>query len=190
MPATMEARGLRAKVCLVGEAAVGKTKLIRRFVLDLYDETYLQTLGTRVYEKEVKVVLQGAAGPVPVGLAIWDIMGQKGFRELLKDAYLYRAHGILAVCDATRRETLADLDGWIAGVRAITGPVPILVAANKSDLKGRLEIGDADLARAAGAYDAPFLWTSAKTGENVEHAFHILAERILTAQSNRAEPTE
>ncbi|HLE45660.1 MAG TPA: hypothetical protein VI915_01555, partial [Thermoplasmata archaeon] len=41
----MERRHLKAKICLVGEAAVGKTSLIRRYVENRYDDSYLMTIG-------------------------------------------------------------------------------------------------------------------------------------------------
>ena len=48
---------LKAKICLVGEAAVGKTSLIRRYVLDRFDDSYLMTLGAKVSKKRVGVTL-------------------------------------------------------------------------------------------------------------------------------------
>ena len=166
----------KMKVCLVGEAAVGKTALIRRFVLDQFDDAYAQTLGTKVYKHALTI----APGRVPtaVDMMIWDIMGQKGFRELLKDAYFHGARGILAVADATRRETLADLAGWIEGVRQVAGAVPVALLANKWDLRDRVRVSEAEVASVATAYGAPYHLASAKTGENVEAAFRGLAERI------------
>jgi len=172
----VDGRHLKLKICLVGEVTVGKTSLIRRFVLDDFDDKYIQTLGTKVSKKEV--VVPGADGGVPVDMTIWDIMGQKGFRELLRDAYFYGAKGIMAVCDVTRRSTLDDLDDWIEGVYSVTGQIPIQFLANKIDLKPRAVIDEVQLVQAAKAYDAPFLFTSAKTGENVEAAFQALARRI------------
>src|SRR2546425_2377432 len=102
----MEARRMKIKICLVGEAAVGKTSLIRRFVLDDFDDKYIQTLGTKVSKKELSVSQDGEA--VKVDMTIWDIMGQKGFRELLKEAYFYGAKGVIAVTDVTRKTTLDD----------------------------------------------------------------------------------
>ncbi len=40
-------------------------------------------------------------------LAIWDILGQGGFRDVMKDSYFRGVQGILAVCDATRPMTMA-----------------------------------------------------------------------------------
>src|SRR5207249_4778480 len=83
---------------LVGEAAVGKTSLIRRFVLENFDDKYIQTLGTKVSKKELTSSSPDGSGELKIDMTIWDIMGQKGFRELLKEAYFYGARGILAVC--------------------------------------------------------------------------------------------
>ncbi len=174
----MEVKRMKVKVCLVGEAAVGKTSLIRRFVLENFDDKYIQTLGTKVSKKELSAPNVDPSGELKIDMTIWDIMGQKGFRELLKEAYFYGAKGILAVCDATRKKTLEDLDDWIEGVYSVTGKIPIEFLANKVDLKDQVQVTEDDLVQAAKAYDSLFHFTSAKTGENVELAFQSLAERI------------
>ncbi len=181
----MEVKRMKVKVCLVGEAAVGKTSLIRRFVLDNFDDKYIQTLGTKVSKKELSAPSVDESGEMKIDMTIWDIMGQKGFRELLKEAYFYGAKGILAVCDATRKKTLEDLDDWIEGVYSVTGKIPIEFLANKVDLKDALEVNEDDLVQAAKAYDSSFHFTSAKTGVSVEEAFQALAERIARERSAR-----
>jgi small GTP-binding protein len=181
----MDLKRMKVKVCLVGEAAVGKTSLIRRFVLDNFDDKYIQTLGTKVSKKEMSTHDVDPSGDLKIDMTIWDIMGQKGFRELLKEAYFYGAKGILAVCDATRKKTLEDLDDWIEGVYSVTGKIPIEFLANKIDLKDQLQVTEDDVVQAAKAYDSPFRFTSAKTGENVETAFQSLAERIAKERFTR-----
>src|SRR2546427_9751837 len=183
---TMDVRRMKMKVCLVGEAAVGKTSLIRRYVLDDFDDKYIQTLGTKVSKKELQVPRPKGDDPLKVDMTIWDIMGQKGFRELLKEAYFYGARGILAVCDVTRRATLDDLDDWIEGVYSVTGKIPIQFLANKWDLRDRAEFGEAEIEQVTRAYGAPFSLTSAKTGENVEPSFTSLAERILKERPTKS----
>src|SRR5207249_7133728 len=136
----MEVKRMKVKVCLVGEAAVGKTSLIRRFVLENFDDKYIQTLGTKVSKKELTSTSPDGSGELKIDMTIWDIMGQKGFRELLKEAYFYGARGILAVCDVTRRKTLEDLDDWIEGVYSVTGKIPIEFLGNKIDLKDQVQI--------------------------------------------------
>jgi len=131
----MDRQKMKVKVCLVGEGAVGKTCLIRRFIQDQFDDRYISTLG------------------------------------------------VLAVCDLTRKETLDDLGDWVAAVVKVTGNVPIAYLGNKCDLKDQMVVSRADLQGAAQAHGSPHLFTSAKTGENVEVAFSKLAQMITQRAS-------
>lgn len=148
----------------------------------MFDEQYVTTIGTRVSKKELRVLLPGRDLLLDVDMTIWDIMGEKGFRELLKDAYFYGANGILAVADITRRRTLDDLDDWIDGVEQVVGKVPILIVVNKTDLTGHAQYTERDVERFAVAYDSEFLMTSAKNGTNVEDAFRRLAAAVAERQ--------
>lgn len=179
----MEPERMKVKICLVGEGAVGKTCLIRRFIHDQFDDRYISTLGAKVSKKEIVVDADGAQ--VSVDMTIWDIMGEKGFRELLKEAYFHGAQGVLAVCDVTRAETLTDLDDWVAAVVKVTGQIPVEFLANKADLKDEQVVTAEDLESAAKTHAAPFLFTSAKTGENVEQAFANLA-KMVSARAHTA----
>src|SRR3989442_4879312 len=91
---------LKAKVCLVGDVAVGKTSLIKRFVQDQFDDRYIATVGTKVTKKSVDVVWKGA--PATLDMMVWDIMGEEGFRVLLSGAYFDCTPGMIAVRDLTR----------------------------------------------------------------------------------------
>ncbi len=173
---SVERQQMKVKICLVGEGAVGKTCLIRRFVHDQFDDRYISTLGAKVSKKEV--VLKREDGEIDVDLTIWDIMGEKGFRELLKEAYFHGAQGVLAVCDMTRKETLEDVGDWIAAVVKVTGNIPITLVGNKIDLSDRQVVTEEDVRSAAASHEAKYILTSAKTGENVEKAFADLAAAI------------
>ena len=173
---------LKSKVCLVGEKAVGKTSLIARYVQDMFNDRYIVTIGTKVSKKAITVHDEDRDLDVHLELTVWDIMGEKGFRELLKDAYFYGANGILAVCDMARLQTLEDLDDWIDPVIKIVGDVPVHVAVNKVDLAEQAQV-DEDAVRAfTKAYSAPYVFTSAKTGENVETAFQLLGLAMAATQ--------
>ncbi|MFQ5883456.1 MAG: Rab family GTPase [Candidatus Methylomirabilales bacterium] len=168
---------MKVKVCLVGDSAVGKTSLVRRFVHDEFDDHYASTMGAKVSKKEI-VVKNGNGNRVDVDMTIWDIMGEESFRDLLKEVYFHGVKGILTVCDLTRRETLFSLVGWVNAVRKVTGDIPLYILANKVDLKGRTSFDEVDLRAFAGEYGAPYAFTSAKTGENVQEAFQRLAVAI------------
>ncbi len=167
---------IKAKICLVGEVAVGKTSLVKRFVLDTFDDRYVATVGTKVTKRTVPVEWRGA--PAKMDLMIWDIMGEKGFRALLKEAYFEGCEGVIAVCDLTRKDTLYDLNNWIALTKKQVGNVPIVFLGNKADLRDRIAVAEEDLRRLGSIHSAPALLSSAKTGENVETAFAEVAKAV------------
>lgn len=171
-------RRFKLKICTVGEEAVGKTSLIRRFVADKFEGEYIRTIGTLISKRTIE--LEDPMGqPVEVDAVLWDIMGRQGFMELLKDAYFYKANGILAIADLTRGNTLEALKGWLKGVHSAAGDVSSTILVNKSDLVEEAQIKEKDIVELAKAYEAPWFMTSAKTGESVATAFDGLIRMIL-----------
>jgi len=170
------------KICMVGEEGVGKTSLIRRFVLSQFDEKYLRTVGTMVSKKVVEL------GPIDgknytLHMLVWDIMGRRDFMSLYKEAYFSRARGILAVCDLTRPETLDALGDWIEGIQTTVGAdAPVFVLANKKDMTDHARLEDDAILAFCELHSAPYLLTSARTGENVEVAFTKLAEMAVRSR--------
>src|SRR3989442_13152371 len=181
----MEPRRMKVKVCLVGEHAVGKTSLIKRYVLNEYDDRYIVTLGAKVSKKELALNPQGSDA-VQMDMTIWDIMGSKGFRELLREAYFHGAQGILAVAGITRYDTLEDLDSWVESVFRTVGEIPGTVAINKMDLKGQAAYGEEQVKQATGAFGAQDFFGSGKTGANVEGVFYVFAGTIAKIASKSA----
>src|SRR5437016_12484326 len=102
---------LKSKICLDGERGVGKSSLIRRYVLDQFDDKYVRTLGAKVEKKTMRIDVPGRHPQVDIAMAIWDIIGHLGLRQLLGDSFFNGAQGIRAVADLTRRETLLVLTG-------------------------------------------------------------------------------
>ncbi|MHA1482310.1 MAG: hypothetical protein ACTSQA_02590, partial [Candidatus Heimdallarchaeaceae archaeon] len=60
-----EKRYFTSKIVLIGDARVGKTSLVRRFVTNMFDPSYQITLGTTIMKKEVEYL------NYLVTLAIW-----------------------------------------------------------------------------------------------------------------------
>ncbi len=153
------------KIVMLGNPAVGKTSLVRKYVDNMFDDKYLSTIGAKPVNKKLKI------GDDTVVLMIWDLAGQT---FALHPAYYSGAKGALLVCDMTRKETADSLEEWKSTLFSKAGEVPVIVLGNKSDLPNH-EFGPADLE--AKGFDT--LSTSAKTGDNVEKAFTTLAERII-----------
>lgn len=171
---------LRLKICLLGEGAVGKTSLIRRFVFDEFDDAYITTIGTKITKKEVRLHHPTKDKEVNVTLLVWDLMGQKGFRNLLQEAYFYGAHGLIAVCDITNKDSLTELEEWVDSAYSVTEEVPVVFLANKSDLKDDAVFTLDDVKQHVSKFKRAMYYTSsAKTGENVEKVFETMSNVIL-----------
>ncbi len=164
------------KVCLVGDPGVGKTSLVRRFVLDQFNDRYITTVGTKVTKKKMKLTLQDGAIKAEVILMIWDVAGQKKTLQT-KQMYFRGSKGALVVCDLTRHETLEGLKSIISDVQGETGNIPIIVMANKADLVDEIKYGVQDIRDCLG--EVKIFITSAKTGVNVEEAFAGIGEDIV-----------
>lgn len=177
-------KNVRTKICLVGDGGVGKTSLIGRYVYDIFSDKYLPTIGTKVTRKKLLLRYPSKKVQIRMDAMIWDIMGQKLFKSLLHESYFIGARGILAVCDLTDKESLMGLVEWVKSVNEVVGSVPIVLLANKNDLNGNRSVSEDELKNIASSLDAPFVYTSAKTGENVEQAFVLLAREMVRKQFN------
>ncbi|MGQ9581971.1 MAG: Rab family GTPase [Thermoplasmatota archaeon] len=171
-----EGRAAVKKVCILGDPAVGKTSLVSRFVRGQFGEEYVSTIGASVCEKRVGVELGGSVQPVE--LVIWDIAGQSQFTSVTPGFYR-GAEGALLVCDLTRRETLRSLFRWEHSLSSAASPAAALVLFNKSDLAPEWEVSREEAEGTARQLGHSCLFTSARTGENVERAFGELARALL-----------
>ncbi len=176
----------KLKICLAGEGAVGKTSMVRRYVYDQFEDKYTVTLGAKVTRKSLTLEDAQGRGTAHIDMAIWDVMGEKFLRELLREAYFYGAQGILAVCDITRADTLEDLGSWKTSIEKVAGEIPMVVLANKADLKEEAVLDKETLQAFTEGWDSTYLLTSAKTGKNVEKAFEELAQMVLDSVEVKA----
>ena len=160
------------KVVLIGDARVGKTSLIKRFVTGLFNPTYQITLGTTIMKKDVEYADR------TVTLSLWDVGGQEVFKQI-RSKYYYGSEGALAVCDASKRITFENLTSWVDSFREVVGDQPIVFIANKNDL-AELEVTETDMKQKVEKHkNATFLFTSAKSGNNAEKAFQTIVNMMI-----------
>lgn len=161
---------MESKVILLGDASVGKSSLLMRFLRDQFNAsaavpTLSAECGTRTL------------GDRPVRLQLWDITGQDRFRAVAK-SYYRGAKGCVLVCDQTDPVSLRGLVYWLREVASVQDPVPTLLFCNKSDQPTRISDADLDSFCQAERLQG---WhrVSAKTGANVHEAFQQLAELLV-----------
>jgi small GTP-binding protein len=172
----------KAKIGLIGDQAVGKTSLVRRYVLDQFDDRYLRTIGAKVSKKVIH--LDSSDELLRVDMSIWDVIGKKELAQSSMEKYYKGVQGILAVVDITRKHTLENIQEWISDVSEIAGVVPVYLLINKVDLVAQFAIEKEEVVRISMEIGSPLMFTSAKTGENVEKAFADLAKHITTKHTS------
>ncbi len=171
---------LQKKVCLLGDFAVGKTSLIRRFVEGIFDDKYLSTLGAKVDRKVL--TLEQNEQAVQLKLLIWDIAGGEKFNMMMR-SYYNGSSGAILVCDLTRPETITSLKNYVDDFYGINQAVPLVIMGNKVDLIDPKSATITNLAETAHQYQVPCFVSSAKTGQNVEISFHTLGKSIIERSS-------
>ena len=162
---------IQKKICLLGEFAVGKTSLVRRFVEGRYDDKYLSTIGVKISRKPMM-----RADHV-LNLLIWDLAGGDDYSKM-GNHYLRGSVGALIVCDLTRSNTLEALMFYAKQLRDVNENAAIVFIGNKVDLTEARQISDEQLQTVAAEHQVPFLLTSAKTGVSVDEAFDLLATQL------------
>lgn len=162
------------KVCVLGDFAVGKTSLIKRYIERRFDEKYLTTVGVVVSRKQLVYPEH------TVNLLIWDLAGGRDFSHT---GYLAGVSGGFIVCDLTRSSTLAAFREYTEQIHAISPQATLILLANKADISHERSISDEQLQAITNELDIPVLLTSAKTGEMVDQAFTLMADLLVTTRA-------
>lgn len=184
------------KLVLLGEAAVGKSSLVLRFVNNDFQENKEPTIGAAFLTQKCNLPNR------TIKFEIWDTAGQERFASLAP-MYYRNAQSALVVYDITKESSLIKAKHWVAELQRQASPgIVIALVGNKLDL--------AAAANAAGTEEeeeeeqgAPtkklrpsrtvpteeakayaeeegllFFETSAKSGEGVKDVFEAIAGAI------------
>jgi len=181
------------KLVLLGEAAVGKSSLVMRFVNNDFQENKEPTIGAAFLTQKCNLPTR------TIKFEIWDTAGQERFASLAP-MYYRNAQAALVVYDITKQTSLTKAQHWVAELQRQASPgIVIALVGNKLDLAvpvGEGEEGgdieeDGDDARKVATKTAKayadeegllFFETSAKTGEHVAEVFTAIANAIPETQ--------
>lgn len=159
-----------AKVVVVGDAAVGKTSLIVRYVKGVYNPSYIITLGVNFFVQDIGI------GTQKLRMQIWDTAGQERFGPV-RQKYYMGARGALLVFDQSNKESFQRLDFWMDEVQRIAGDIPCVLVGNKADLMP--SVTSEEIQEFVSKHNLAYVETSAKTGQNTVKPFFLLASLVL-----------
>ncbi|EEU43059.1 hypothetical protein BHE90_016750 [Fusarium euwallaceae] len=179
------------KLVLLGEAAVGKSSLVLRFVNNDFQENKEPTIGAAFLTQKCNLPTR------TIKFEIWDTAGQERFASLAP-MYYRNAQAALVVYDLTKPTSLIKAKHWVAELQRQASPgIVIALVGNKLDLTGDSgaaadsqngddgeESGDARKVSTEEAQSYAeeesllFFETSAKSGHNVTEVFTAIANAI------------
>jgi len=169
---------LKKKICLLGNFGVGKTSLIRRFVLNTFEDNYLSTIGVKVSKKDI-LSLKTNNGTVDLQLLIWDIEGVNKNSTVTEKYYTGASGGIL-VSDLSREDTIESLPVIRESFSRINPHAKIVIVGNKTDLFQKKPTSRINsLTKLAQSLNCEFYLTSAKDGSSVEACFNHLSKLLI-----------
>lgn len=150
------------KVILIGDSAVGKSKLVERFLEDNFTPIRLSTHALTLYRKDVTL----GDGTI-IKTEVWDTAGQERFNSL-HSSYYFQADVCILVFDISRKSTYVNLKTWYSELRQHCENIPCVLVANKVDM-------DYSATRKkfkfAGKNNLPLFYVSSSDGTNVVKAF-------------------
>lgn len=160
------------KLILVGDASVGKTNILSKYLSNHFDPNSKATVGVEFGTKNLEIDNK------KIKVQIWDTAGQERYKSITS-TYYKGAKGAIIVYDITRKVTFENIDKWIGDLK-INGDEKIIIflVGNKSDLNDMREVNKDDGINKSEKYNMSFLETSALYGDNISKVFDELIEKV------------
>ncbi|KAI9223878.1 P-loop containing nucleoside triphosphate hydrolase protein [Blastocladiella britannica] len=159
------------KIILLGDSAVGKSKLMERFLLKDYSQATNSTYALSLFKHATRHPTTGQ----PMVIDFFDTAGQERFASM-HASYYHGAHACLLTFDLTRKITYKNLENWYRELRQHRPTIPVIILANKIDTQPEMAQRDFKFA-VDNKLDVVFV--SASDGTNVVRAFQEIVSRAV-----------
>ncbi|XP_028305789.1 RAB, member of RAS oncogene family-like 2 [Gouania willdenowi] len=164
----------QVKIIILGDSAVGKSKLMQRFLMDEYRPQQMSTYALTLYKHKTTVENK------TVVVDFWDTAGQERFQSL-HPSYYHKAHACIMVFDVQRKITYKNLANWYKELREYRPEIPCCVVANKIDADPKVTQRSFNFGKKQGL---DFYFVSAAAGTNVVKMYREMIKSALLYKQN------
>ncbi len=173
------------KIVIIGDPAVGKTSIRRKYMGETTLKEYIYTIGADFCTKKLKI-----SKNLSVQYQIFDLAGQQKF-DKVRASFYSGVQAAILVYDITDNNTLRNIPKWIRETKKNNDGTlkTFVLVGNKIDLKDQKKSNDVllhkiqqELSKEMG-HSILHITTSALTGENIDSLFKKLTYELLIAYS-------
>ena len=177
------------KIVVCGDSGVGKTNLLKKYLLDEYDIDTKATIGVDFLSKDLYIDSQ------KIKIQFFDTAGQEKYRSICS-TYYKNSDGVILVYDVADRMTYESIGSWLEELyRHQAKESKVMLVGNKIDLINGRQVTTEEGKEFADAKNLFFMETSALTNKDncVGKAFDVLINEIksqIEKQNKKEEQAE
>ena len=161
------------EVVFVGDASVGKTQIVNKFMKNSFKKEYKPTTNVKCSTKAINFNEKN------IKLDLWDTAGQENCRNLSKILYGY-SHLIVLVYAVDDKKSFENIQSWVEDVKNNTNGNPkFLLVGNKCDLEEERQVSREEAQKYAEDNGIKFFEVSAKTGKGINEMFQYIISKLL-----------
>ena len=171
---------LTIKLLLIGNAFVGKTLIVQKFIDNTFSKTTLSTIGVDLQSKIIDI------NGKKVKYLIWDTAGEDRMKTMTY-SYYRGCHAILIVYDVTEQKSFQNVTTWVECVdKFAKSNVLRILVGNKNDLEDKRVISTEEGKKLAESNGLKFYEISALKITGLYEMFEDIAKEYVEIYEQKA----
>ena len=168
------------KLLLIGNAYVGKTLIVQKFIDNTFSKSTVNTIGVDLQSKVIDI------NGKKVKYLIWDTAGEDRMKTMTY-SYYRGCHVILVVFDVSDRKSFQNVTTWVECIdKFAKSNVLRILVGNKTDLVEKRQITTEEGKQLAESYGLKYYEISALKITGLNEMFEDVAKEYVEIYEQKA----